>query len=391
MAKGSAKNPSSQPKSIDIFVCSRYPLLSYGIIFNDSGVPKWQSKRLVYLFCQIYHSLIKVVFLISVLITSYLFIKTSTLEIRAILLVEIIYFLGITCMFFTQSKSLGKMTSVVTHVRSQLSIKKLQKLRKSDIIAITMKLGLMTLSGLLLMAELFLVGQQMKKLIFEVYYSFGLAFLHTFSCCTTFTYLDCAAHLYYRIIRVAREYSEDRREKIQLIRTEEYSHPHSLDFIRKSIIECNQVIKSINTHLGVVPFFMLSLIFVSIIFGTTFVVAYRNSNTTYTVITYFALIGNQIYAMYNIVRESSRLSDVMTLMIEEAQHATIATDLDDRSIELRRSRRNLTIFLHDNRSPSLTAAGGFSLSVSLVFSFFNAVVPFTIMGITSVTEIRAKA
>lgn len=378
---------------IDIFSFSRVPLWIFGLYFNDSFLvrPNW-----IVLLQKVHLVVMKVLSIVAIIGEVYAFIIAGSQEVRATMPFMLIFYIFQVVMYFKGCGRMPYFTIVLGHVRKQLTEQELRKLRKIDRISTLIRVLLLFTPTILTASQ----KQNIQKVqnLMESFFNHNkfLMWSHHLTSIISFMAMMCLSHIYHQVIRVARTFAQNRQNKIRdilkdghLVSSKAFNHTRI--YIEDSLF----FVKSINQNSGSIPFTALAFLFLWIIFGSTVIVTYRELQLSYSLIIIGGMIANQAILLLQIIHESQQLEGVIKKSIEMGKRlvTTPLTEMGSRvslSVDVLEARRSLTIFLEQTPLESLTAMGCFTLNFNLVFNFFNAVVPFTIMSITAISELRSK-
>lgn len=387
------QSSSSICNRIDVFSFSRVPLWIFGLYFNDRFLdrPGW-----IILLQKVHLFVMKVLFIAAITGEAYAFSESQ--EARVVMPFYLIFYIFEAVMYFKGSGQLPYFTIVLGHARRQLTEQELRKLRKIDRISTLIRVLLFYTPAILTVSQSHTGNIEKVQNLMKSFFNHNhfLMWNHYLSSIITFTAMMCLTHIYHQVIRVARTFAQNRQDKIRDILKDGHlvsskAFYHTRIYIEDSLF----FVKSINQHLGSIPFTALAFLFLCIILGSTIIVTYRELQLSYTLIVFGGMIANQAILLLQIIHESQQLEDVIKKSIEMGKRfvTTPLTEIRSQvplSVDVLEARRSLTIFLEQTPLESLTAMGCFTLNVNLVFNFFNAVVPFTIMSVTTISEMRSK-
>lgn len=375
---------------MDIFVCSRYCMLLFGMSFNDR---RTQSSRHLGIALKLYHILVKGVFLMGVLQVIGFALATENPEFRALLVLIMGYYGLNAWTLFNVSAHIHHLALIVSKIETQLTPKELRYLRRRDVVSFVVRCLFLFLSASLLIGEICFTGTSDNIKLFEMLFKrnvrIQVIFISLFMLCftSTFLFIVLSATFYHQIARVVRIYTINHQEQISSIVEQSFISGNGIDRIRKLLRDSNSFIQAVNRHFGAIPFSQLCILFLNIILGFTFTIVYNEMGDMFK-IDYGVILVIEISLVLGIVCESSKISKSLKKSIETASTLTTIRLIDVNSKKLKEYRRNLTTFLQNTPFETLTAMDWFVLDVPLLFSLGNSVVPFTIMVITAVSEMR---
>lgn len=203
--------------------------------------------------------------------------------------------------------------------------------------------------------------------------------------------------IYQIIIESCNVYGQEIRDKIRVIVKQRsslhFNCKHALnsldyDTILTSLQDFHKLINVINDRLGLIPLSLFALLFIEVVLGICFIVLSKSEGMSFIFIGLGSAILLHTIAVVVITRTASRTAKTMREAVGFARRLSLVKLPHKTGFEAFESRRCLTVFL--DQEPvvvSFTCMSMFTLEPSVILSFFNALVPFTVMFITTVYQI----
>ena len=224
--------------------------------------------------------------------------------------------------------------------------------------------------------------------------------LHSFAFLVSYFSVTWIGHFYWAVQTVAKTYANYCKDKIHEIHKEGCSirsanrnlSASQIDYIRKILNRHFIFLREINGTLGVVPLVLFSSLFANIVITVSFIVLFNQAKVVAIVVLGVAG-GNQLIQVVQVIIISSQTTNIIEKAVVLSEELTTTPLPTNASLSLRESRRCLTVFLQSLRIQSMvpfSAQSTFNLEPSVVLSFFNAVVPFTVMFITTIAQINRE-
>ena len=147
-------------------------------------------------------------------------------------------------------------------------------------------------------------------------------------------------------------------------------------------------VDEINGSVGIIPMSLFILLFMHITVALSLSFLFDDS----TGFVLFGIVGmsisNKVFNVIQIIMMATKATNTIRAAVIEAEKL-IAIPLLSRSCpQVLEFRRSLRIFLQSQTNVVFSAMSTFVLQPSIVLSFFNAIVPFTVMFITTIIQIR---
>jgi hypothetical protein len=206
-----------------------------------------------------------------------------------------------------------------------------------------------------------------------------------------FFYVIWTGHFYWTTLTVATAYAADCKNQIEKIckRTltrEEIPSERTFDEIMKKLDKYFSFVKEINRLVGAIPLAMFTVLFFNILIGVSFVTMQDSSSFIIVYTPLLCTIGNQLYCICQAVCAACKATDLIENAKFIAYRFACKKLPNTSNAALMESRRSLTVLLQGPCAVRFTAQNVFDLTPSTILGFMNAVIPFTVMFITTIFQ-----
>lgn len=160
--------------------------------------------------------------------------------------------------------------------------------------------------------------------------------------------------------------------------------------MRKYLQNYNNLMRVVNHELGILPMALLAMEFVMFAHAISFMVSNRDKlvmSPYFAMLTFGCMNFLYLWCFFHVVSlncECRKKISVAWAIAEECAADPFAVVL---SHESERMRKSLKFFLLTEKIVHLKAADSIVIEKSLVLSFFNQLIPFTVMLFTSIREL----
>lgn len=210
-----------------------------------------------------------------------------------------------------------------------------------------------------------------------------------------FTHLLYLSNTYLITVTTGRLYADHSRKKmISIVKSMEnmnapsvLSHEIPFSVIQRQIEKYFEFVRNVNENLSVIPFALFAVTFVNFISGIAYVSLNAEVKIGFTIISFMSAILNPIIVILQIMSETTEAKIIMENVIVSAMKLSCNPLSRMVSFEILEARRSLTVFLQQQSVVPFAALSLFSLGPSVYLSFCNAIVPFTVMIITTIAQI----
>lgn len=145
----------------------------------------------------------------------------------------------------------------------------------------------------------------------------------------------------------------------------------------------SEYMECINETLGVIPLFFLLILFSYTVAGFSFIMTFESNFSPLFLITHVGLIAVQAFIIAtDMIETCTDATEIMTRA--KFEMIQVLSDPDDLSnFEMREAKRGLSVFISNYDVTPVLAWKMFTVKRSLIPSFFDSVIPFTVMILTT--------
>lgn len=170
-----------------------------------------------------------------------------------------------------------------------------------------------------------------------------------------------------------------------------YPNEEGYTFIMASLQRYFTVVKKINETMGIIPLAMFTVLFMDFIFGMTFLILKMDQiSIEFGFFCLICSILNQVWGVGQCVIQAHETTTNIEEAIEMADSIARKRVPETASFSLLESRRALSLFLQRQKVIRFQANSFFTLEPSVVLTFFNSVIPFTVMFMTAIAQISNR-
>ena len=263
-----------------------------------------------------------------------------------------------------------------------------ERIRRREKIAVIGQLILMAAPEIALVTYVSHQDDHLEIPFFSRYAS--LLELHFISACymLAFLALTWICFLYIVTVDLAGICAEDVKNKI--LKASKINGIPLFMQILEGLRGNRKLVHIINESLGMIPMISFALLFMYVVALTTFIILKGMNHTSFFLVFLTTLtLSNRTLATFIIVARASHTYKVMEDSIVIARQVSLRHLPQDSPFFVWEARRSLTEFLCLEEPAAFTAASMFKLDKSLVLTFINAVVPFTVMFITTIYQVMS--
>lgn len=166
--------------------------------------------------------------------------------------------------------------------------------------------------------------------------------------------------------------------------------PVDYDLMRKSLQMYNNLMQTVNHELGIIPMTLLAINFAMFANGITFMVASRvdiGVSIYFATLTIGVLTLMYLVSLLHVIFLGSKCYRKISEAWEAAEEIVADPFAVAMTEEAARTRESLKFFLITESIVPAKAADSIVLDRSLVLSFFNQLIPFTVMMFTTIKEV----
>jgi len=165
-----------------------------------------------------------------------------------------------------------------------------------------------------------------------------------------------------------------------------HTNPVSYKIIQSTFQEYSKFVREINRLIGLIPLTMFTVMFFDFIVGISFISLNSNTSLNFTILSFGLATVNQIIAVVEIVREATKATNFMN-QAALAANTMISKPMKDKYLlRIKETRDCLRYYLTQNPIEQFSVGSITPLEPRVPLIFFNSIIPFTIMIITTILE-----
>ena len=292
-----------------------------------------------------------------------------------------------------KTRSLSKALSDVIYSLNEKDIEYIRCHDKIGVIVRLLMLGIPSLiTGMLHSAS---PDQGFLQLL-AVFYSNNFQVILSFMAfAVTGMFLIWTGHFYWTIETIAKIYAQHSKKVILEVWKRRFAFgnksevtPEDLQLVQQTLDRYYCLVREINQSLGAIPLSGFTSLFVIFVMSVSTVTLFNNINMTFALIGLGTNVTNQVIGVIQIVSAASKATNIIEDAVFMADQLTTIPIPQDVSFNLLECRRSLTVFLQRQTSVAFSAQSTFVLESSVVLSFINTIVPFSIMFITTIAQMN---
>ena len=357
--------------------------------FKWSFVFKWLKR--------FYHySLLTLVFFGSFL-TGYLTFTSKQLVVKILLIAMSFLFASISGMVIwldmrLKTRSLSKALSKVIYSLNEKDIQYIRYHDKTGVITRLLMIGL----PILVSGMYFKFTNKRLFRVIDVFFSNNFEQILAFAVVqVTVMFYTSTGHFYWTVVRIAKTYAQHSNKVIREVWKRRFAcgntskvTPEDLQLVQQTLDKYYRFVREVNRSLGVIPLSHFATLFVDFVIVVSLVTLFSNISMAFGVIALASIVANQVIGIAQTVCMAVEVTNVIENAVFMADQLTTIPLPEDVSFSLLECRRSLTVFLQRQTSVVFSAQSTFNLEPAVVLSFINAVVPFTIMFITTIAQMN---
>ena len=358
--------------------------------FKSSLTFKWLKR------C--YHYFLVVVVFSEFLMTGYLTFTAKQLVIKILLITISFLFASISGMVIwldmrLKTRSLSRALSNIIYSLNEKEIEYIRCHDKTGVITRLLMMGLpILISGMMS----FIIPDQGFSLIMEIFFSNELQKILSFMAFQVMAmFMTWTGHFYWTVETIAKTYAQHSNKVILEVWKRRFAFgnksevtPEDLQLVQQTLDKYYRFVREVNQSLGPIPLLHFAALFVDFVMSVSMVTLFNNINTTFALMILGGSVANQVIGIYQIVCVASKATNISDEAVFMADQLTTIPLPQDVSFSLLECRRSLTVFLQRQTSVVFSAQSTFNLEPSVVLSFVNAIVPFTVMFITTIAQMN---
>ena len=345
-----------------------------------------------------YHYSLLIVTFSGSFLTAYLTFTGKQLMVQILLFAMTFLFVSVSGMvisidFRLKTTSLSKALSNVIY---SLNEKEIEYIQCHDKLGVIIRLLMIGLSFLVTGIVQFTIAEQGFPQLIEIFFSNNFQVIVTFMAFQIIAmFIIWTGHFYWAVETIAKTYAQHSNKVIREVwkrrfafRNKSEVTPEDLQLVQQTLDKYYRLVREINQSLGAIPLSLFTALFVVFVMSVSMVTLFSSINMTLALIGFGASVGNHVIGIVQIVCTASKATNIIDETVFMADQLTTIPLPQDVSFSLLECRRSLTVFLQRQTSVVFYAHSTFVLEPAVVLSFINAVVPFTIMFITTIAQMN---
>ena len=326
--------------------------------------------------------------------SGYLAVIISKLNVKVIEILCVVFFGSSLGMMITSCQRLSQAISFLYPVVSGLPQKDIKSLRLKDAgnVLFSMLLVCVSVSGM--GYYMFSRSTEAQFFLREVFGGrFEGLLLQTSSVAFSYGFLMASGHFYWIALSIASIYASNTKSTILLITARESPQIKSKTIplsstqiyrVKHVLEKYFYLVHNVNTFLGCIPFSMFALLFTNILFCVSLLSFNNNLSIGFIFVFLGSALFSQIQSIMLVVREASKAKKTIKEALALANTLSTEPVTMVTSFDILEARRSLTVYLQQQDFPNFTACNIFDIEPSVVLTFLNSVIPFTVMMITAI-------
>ena len=367
------------------------PWNSFLLNFSGFKTEVNDSKRANFIITSLFFIRVFLLTLLSIAVCVAIFFMKD-IGLKLICLIISFYIACNVAMFIMVSPNIAPFIRLLSRVSQQLNEKERLNIRRQDktrVVVLMMSLSITQIAGLsytLVNAEE--VSFLMNKMFFGRWEVTFVSGLMTFLCCTMMMIL-CT--FYESALAVCQAYADNILQQILKLSSRTMSDQSQAFYQTKRLLSSYIIlVNNVNNKLGVIPFTVFAILFSTIVMAISFESLGSYMSLGMAIASFAGTIVIIIMSIMQIIIKSNKSRKKIVQAFVVAQELSSSILVGERSLPVVEARRSLTTFLCQQSIPHVTAMSMFDIEPSIVLSFLNAVISFTVMFVTTVLQITKE-
>ena len=292
-----------------------------------------------------------------------------------------------------KTRSLSKALSDIIY---SLNEKEIQYIRCHDKTGVITRLLIVGTPLLVSGMMHFLFPDQGFSQIMEIFFSNDFQMILSFAAFQIVAmFITSTLHFYWTVETIAKTYAQHSNKITLEVWKRRFASGNKpevtaedLQLVQHTLDRYYRFVREINRSLGVIPLSGFTILFLDFVMSFSMITLLSNINMTFSLVALGAGVANQVIAVFQIVSAASKATNIIEDAVFMADQLTTIPLPQDVCFNLLESRRSLTVFLQRQTSVVFSAQSTFVLEPSVILSFVNAIVPFTVMFITTIAQMN---
>ena len=288
------------------------------------------------------------------------------------------------------------LSTALSNIIYSLNEKEIEYIRCHDKIGVIARLILMGIPSLVTGVLHFAFPNQGFPQIVAVFYANEHQKIIAFTAFQIIAMFMCwTGHFYWTVETIAKTYAQHSKKVILEVWKRRFAFGNKfqvtaedLQLVQQTLDKYYCFVREINQSLGAIPLSLFAILFVVFVMSVSMITLFSNMTMTFAMLALGASVANQVIGIVQIVCTASKATNIIEDAVFMADQLTTIPLPQDVCFNLFESRRSLSVFLQRQTSVVFSAQSTFVLEPSVVLSFVNAIVPFTIMFITTIAQMN---
>ena len=397
-------NSQLQPQlMMDILKWNRVILSMFGFDFECSSTEfsKVSSKgswpRVIRLTKKVYHYLLLLLMFVGGIMMPFgrIFVQNDFNK-RVMLMAMSFYFLSVCGLVIRLNGKIRVVVREISKIIGHLDENEISSLQRNDkkrFIIRHMTLSVLALAGFVY----YFVSPETMNFFGSVFLCNFHRDVHILAFAISYFIITWTGHFYWSVESVAKTYAEHSKMVILEIlkkstRFSFESHKQGTDHFQAIMTSLEiyfQFVRVINLSLGVIPLAMFICLFANTIITISFLTLFSELRL-FSLFILGAGVGNNLLQVLQVIQTATKTTGIIEEAVILSEKMATAPLPENAPFALIESRQSLRHYLETIRLQSLvpfSALSTFTLQPSVILNFFNSVVPFTVMFITTIAQI----
>ena len=343
-----------------------------------------------------YHYSLLALVLSACFLTGYLTFTSKQLVVKILLFAMSFMFASVSGMVIwldirLKTRSLSKALSNIIY---SLNEKEIEYIRCHDKTGVITRLLMVGLPSLISEMIHYIFSDQGLPQVLEIFFSNDFQMVLSYVAFEIIAmFMASIGHFYWTVETIAKTYAQHSNKVIREVWKRRFAFgnksevtPEDLQLVQQTLDKYYRFVREINQSLGAIPLSGFTILFLDFVMSVSVITLFSNMTMTFAVVALGANIANQVIGILQMVYTASKATNIIDEAVFMADQLTTIPLAQDVSFSLLECRRSLTVFLQRQTSVVFYAHSTFVLEPSVVLGFVNAIVPFTVMFITTIAQ-----
>ena len=387
---------------MDVLSCSRFVLSLFGFEFErETDIHSLENSsslttiRKILLRCVATTNVL--VLLAGTALSPYLAYQAKKVDMKLLMAMFTFFFGTSVCVIIVTVKNLPLASHGLSKVLRELPQKDLNYLRKYDVITMTLRMAVVIVSAMGMMSYFLLVPTNDRQLFYNEAYNQNMIFMivHFVGLSIGLHVIMTLSQFYIIVLTVGKRYALYARNIVHQIHERHVSSlknnttkGHVLLQVKSSLDNYYSFVRHINDCMGYIPLAMFTYLFGSFVYAMTAISQNNDLSLGFILVVFGSTIANQLHSIKQAIFAATKATNTIEEVVTLASALSTEPIAKHTPFDVTECRRSLTVFLEQQSIVPYTAQSTFTLEPSILLSFGNAVVPFTVMIITTISSMK---